>query len=255
MGLKEMITFVKNILVLVFSIMIVHLIYISYIHPQAAFSIELSHAQGVTLPRNIFIILKDLEQEICIILMVWGMYLMLEKIYTIIRYKHQYHVDLIETNGNFVATLQNLETLHASDKKTPLIRVLFSSVRHYLSTQNIHHTHETIRASIEDISLEHDSDNSMIRYIIWAIPSIGFIGTVRGIGQALSQADQALAGDISGMTESLGLAFNSTLVALFISLILMFFLHQLQKEQEKTLVHIQDYCEKYLLPKIRNDHS
>ena len=28
-----------------------------------------------------------------------------------------------------------------------------------------------------------DSEMSMIRYIAWAIPSIGFLGTVRGIGQ------------------------------------------------------------------------
>ncbi len=38
----------------------------------------------------------------------------------------------------------------------------------------------------------------MIRYISWAIPSIGFIGTVRGIGEALAQADKAVQGDIAG---------------------------------------------------------
>jgi biopolymer transport protein ExbB/TolQ len=87
----------------------------------------------------------------------------------------------------------------------------------------------------------------MIRYLIWAIPSIGFIGTVRGIGQALAQADKALAGDISGMTDSLGVAFNSTLVALFISIVLMFLLHQLQRLQDGLVVDTQAHCEKYLL--------
>ena len=73
-----------------------------------------------------------------------------------------------------------------------------------------------------------ESELSMIRYIIWAIPSIGFIGTVRGIGEALSQAHIAVEGDIAGMTASLGVAFNSTYVALVVSIFLMFFLHQLQ---------------------------
>ena len=90
----------------------------------------------------------------------------------------------------------------------------------------------------------------MIRYLIWAIPSIGFIGTVRGIGQALSQADLALAGDITGMTDSLGVAFNSTFVALLISIILMFLLHQLQRLQDDAVVDTQAYCEKFLLTRI-----
>jgi biopolymer transport protein ExbB/TolQ len=59
-----------------------------------------------------------------------------------------------------------------------------------------------------------DSELSMVRYISWAIPSIGFIGTVRGIGDALGQAYKAVEGDISGVTVSLGVAFNSTFVAL-----------------------------------------
>ena len=55
---------------------------------------------------------------------------------------------------------------------------------------------------------------SLIKYMSWAVPSIGFIGTVRGIGMALEKSGEAIAGDISGMTESLGLV-NSTFVALF----------------------------------------
>ena len=58
----------------------------------------------------------------------------------------------------------------------------------------------------------------MVRYITWAIPSIGFIGTVRGISLALGQAHEAVQGDILGVTLSLGVAFNSTFVALIISL-------------------------------------
>ena len=54
-------------------------------------------------------------------------------------------------------------------------------------------------------------DLTFIKYISWAIPSIGFIGTVRGIGDALSRAAEAIDGNITGMTTSLGVAFNSTL--------------------------------------------
>jgi len=104
---------------------------------------------------------------------------------------------------------------------------------------------------VEALAMRQEAENSMIRYLIWAIPSIGFIGTVRGIGEALSFADNALAGDIAGMTNSLGVAFNSTLVALLISIFLMFLFHQLQRLQDGQIVDIQAYCDQYLLARIK----
>jgi len=86
----------------------------------------------------------------------------------------------------------------------------------------------------------------MVRYIAWAIPSIGFIGTVRGIGQALGQAHKAVEGDIFGVTQSLGVAFNSTLIALLISIVLMFLLYQLQLLQERYVLDTEAYCEENL---------
>ena len=61
---------------------------------------------------------------------------------------------------------------------------------------------------------------------------------------------QNMRGDIAGMTESLGVAFNSTFVALLISIVLMFLLHQLQRLQDGMLVDTQEYCESFLLNRI-----
>ena len=79
------------------------------------------------------------------------------------------------------------------------------------------------------------------------IPSVGFIGTVRGIGEALTKADQAIKGNIQGVTDSLGLAFNSTLIALFLSIILMYFIHLLQSRQESLIIETEEYCRNQLL--------
>jgi biopolymer transport protein ExbB/TolQ len=87
----------------------------------------------------------------------------------------------------------------------------------------------------------------MVRYIAWAIPSIGFIGTVRGIGEALGQAHKAVEGDIAGVTRSLGVAFNSTLIALLISIVLMFLLHQLQLRQERLVLDTETYVDDHLI--------
>jgi biopolymer transport protein ExbB/TolQ len=80
---------------------------------------------------------------------------------------------------------------------------------------------------------------------------VGFIGTVRGIGAALAQAHQAVSGDITGVTRSLGVAFNSTFIALVISIILMFFIHQVQLMQERLTLDPESYCQRYLINKLR----
>ena len=92
-----------------------------------------------------------------------------------------------------------------------------------------------------------EAELSMIRYISWAIPSVGFIGTVRGIGEALAQADRAVQGDIAGVTQSLGVAFNSTFIALMISIFLMFLVHQLTLMQERLVFDTEAYCDDRLV--------
>jgi len=77
--------------------------------------------------------------------------------------------------------------------------------------------------------------------------TIGFIGTVRGIGAALGQAHEAVQGDISGVTASLGVAFNSTFIALVISILIMFLMYQLQLLQERLVLDSQQYCDVNLM--------
>ena len=96
-----------------------------------------------------------------------------------------------------------------------------------------------------------ESELSIIRYIAWAIPSVGFIGTVRGIGNALGQAHRAVEGDITGVTSNLGVAFNSTFIALLISIVLMFFIHQLQLMQERLALDSERYIDHWFIRRLR----
>lgn len=245
---------VKSLLALVLSIVSVHLIYIGLIRPEAGLAIEAALQAGLSAPRNLYVILKDYEQEICLILMMWGMFLIVGKSISIMKDRYLFTVDLLEGDSHLhedlKSTLTSLDSLPDKIRDTALVRTLMASLRRYLITNDVHNTSEAIESGVEALAVKQEAENSMIRYLIWAIPSIGFIGTVRGIGEALSLADKALAGDISGMTNSLGVAFNSTLVALLISIVLMFFLHQLQRLQDGLVVDTQAYCENFLLNRI-----
>ena len=249
---------IKSFIALIISVLFVHLIYIGFILPNADIAIEFAEQQGQAVPRNLFVILKDLEQEICLILMLWGTYLIVGKIIAIGKDRYLFDENLVDfsnvKNSNKIETARaardQLNTLPSEIVSTSLVQTLFVGLDRFLITKDVHHTAEAIDAQMDALVLSIEAENSMIRYLIWAIPSIGFIGTVRGIGQALSQADQALAGNIAGMTNSLGVAFNSTLVALVISIFLMLLLHQLQRIQDGLIVDIRAYCEKHIMNQI-----
>ena len=247
---------VKSFLVLIISVILVHLAYISYVRPEAELILEAARQAGQSAPRDFVIVIKDYEQEICVILMLWGSFLILSKCRKILRSKYLYTVDIVEEikGGNFDAeqVIKRLDTeLSADHSSDPLIQTLRTTLWRYAGTKNVQNLSDAIESCVEALSIRQDAENSMIRYLIWAVPSIGFIGTVRGIGEALSLADKALAGDIAGMTNSLGVAFNSTLVALLISIFLMFIFHQLQRLQDGQIVDIQSYCDQYLLARIK----
>ena len=244
----------KNLLVLVLAIIAIHLTYIGFIRPQAELAIETARQAGQSAPRDLFVILKDVEQEICLILMIWGTFLIADKCIHILKERYLFDIDLLESSAadksGLTTSLEEMEKLPERVKESPLVQTLMASLRRYLITNDVQNTSDAITASVEALGVRLEAENSMVRYLIWAIPSIGFIGTVRGIGQALSQADKALAGDIAGMTDSLGVAFTSTFVALVISIGLMFLLHQLQRLQDGLLVDTQEYCDKFLLNRI-----
>jgi len=245
---------IKNLVALLVSAITVHLAYIGFVRPQAELIMQAAREAGQSAPRDMLVILKDYEQEICIILMLWAGFLIVSKCLAILKNQYLFKVDFLEDSGengsDLKTALSNLAKLPAEIRDTPLVIALTASLRRYLITSNVQHTSDAVESSIEALAIRQEAENSMIRYLIWAIPSIGFIGTVRGIGGALAQADQALAGDISGMTNSLGLAFNSTFVALLISILLMFLLHQLLRLQDGLVVDTQAYCEKFLLKRI-----
>ena len=247
---------IKSFLILIISVILVHLAYIGYVRPEAELILEAARQAGQSGSRDLVIVIKDYEQEICIILMLWGSFLILSKCRKILRSKYLYTVDIVEEikGGDFDAeqVIKRLDKeLSAEHSSEPLIQTLRTTLWRYAGTKNVQNLSDAIESCVEALSIRQDAENSMIRYLIWAVPSIGFIGTVRGIGEALSLADKALAGDIAGMTNSLGVAFNSTLVALLISIFLMFIFHQLQRLQDGQIVDIQSYCDQYLLARIK----
>ena len=249
--------FVAQLGGLVGSIILVHLFYLVYVRPTAEGLIATAAEAGTSVPRALAIVLKDYEQEICLMLMLWAMLLIGQRIYRIIQQRYILDADILGLPSDVVPSIaeikQKLTTLNAFDteiRNTVVVKTLMSVMRRYCSTGDLQSAADACIAAADNEAARMESELSMIRYIIWAIPSIGFIGTVRGIGDALSQAQLALQGDIAGMTNSLGVAFNSTLVALLISILLMLLVHQLQGMQDSLVLETEAYCDRIFLERL-----
>jgi biopolymer transport protein ExbB/TolQ len=92
---------------------------------------------------------------------------------------------------------------------------------------------------------EIDLKYNMVRYIMWLIPSRGFIGTVIGIAMALNYAGTAAFQDpnlLNELTARLGTAFYTTLMALLLSAVLVFLMHVSQGREERALNDAGQYC-------------
>ena len=207
--------------------------------------------------RSYAVILKDTEQQICMSLLLWALLLLLEK-YLFLRgekkcLKHSFinlarGERIIPNNAlSYYRDIRKQVETKSFLRNKLLPQFLMNGLHRFHSTHSISAVSESIQQDSELSSEQMDSDLSLIRYIGWAIPSIGFIGTVRGIGEALAQAEQAIEGDISGVTNSLGLAFNSTLVALLFSIFLTFFVYMLQSSQDNLILRMGRYCQERLM--------
>ena len=251
--------FIYQLFALLIAVIVVHAVYVGAIRPSADAQLqkqaELQAAGEDFVPeRTLAVVIRDFEQEACFILLIWALAIMGYKGRRTIQEQAMLERNLIDIpDGTSVLPedareySRALESLPAQEQDYLLPRTLLSSLQRFATTGSIQAVSDTIKEQSEVESDRLDSELSMVRYIAWAIPSIGFIGTVRGIGDALGQAYKAVEGDISGVTVSLGVAFNSTFVALVLSIVIMFCLHQLQLAQERLVLDSQRYADKRLL--------
>ena len=254
--------FFFQLISLLVAIIVVHAVYVAVIRPKADAILQEQQelqTEGIAydMEKSLFVTIKDYEQETCFILMLWATAIMLFKANKLRWEKRFLNFKLIDLRDEMRIVpedtrkyTRHIQAIPAEEQEHLVPRTLLNALQRFSSAKNIRDVAQSIKETCETEGERLDSELAIIRYIVWAIPSIGFIGTVRGISQALGQAHKAVEGDIIGVTVSLGVAFNSTFIALLISLFVMFLMHQLQLMQERFVIDCQDYCEKNVIRKL-----
>ena len=248
---------------LITSVIIVHMAYVAVIRPNAEIVAQQQEYlqqtdHDYTPERSFYVVLRDFEQETCIILFLWATAIIGLKAKQTLGDRKLLDRNLLQvTEGTSILPqdarnfARPLQALSDDERVTLLPRALIAGLHRFQSTQNIQDVSTTVKDVCESEADRMETELAIVRYIAWAIPSIGFLGTVRGIGTALGQAYQAVNGDIVGVTVSLRVAFNSTFVALVVSIVLMFVLHQLQLVQDRLVLDCQTYCDERMIRHLR----
>ncbi len=106
-----------------------------------------------------------------------------------------------------------------------------------------------------------DSSYRLINGFIWAIPVLGFIGTVLGLstaiggfGATLAAAGkdmEALKASLGGITGGLSTSFETTLIALVGALIVQVRMTFLQQHESEFLDECSDYCHSHVVSRLR----
>lgn len=126
-----------------------------------------------------------------------------------------------------------------------LPRLIHRIILQFQGSRSVDQANSLLNSSLEMYLHEIDLRYNMLRYVMWLIPTLGFIGTVVGIADALGFAGSAPFDDpelLSKLTARLGVAFFTTLLALLLSAVLVFFVHIIQAREERSLNLAGQYC-------------
>jgi biopolymer transport protein ExbB/TolQ len=255
--------FLFTIVALLVSIVIVHAVYVLHVRPVAEATLQADRERMMADPnhvsqRSLEVVLKDYEQEAEVILMLWALAIMGYKAIAQRREQRALDADLLRLPEGMKILPEDtreyarqIENLPAETRELLAPRALLGALARFGATRSVQDASTVAHGICQSEADRLDSDLALLRYIAWAIPAIGFIGTVRGIGDALSQAHKAVTGDISGVTEGLGVAFNSTLIALLLSILLMFLMQQLQRVQERRVLDTETWLDQRVIRNLQ----
>ena len=154
----------------------------------------------------------------------------------------------------------HIKRLGIDPRKNFLINRILRGLEHFGIRKNHTETANMLASQSEIDATMVDSSYTIVKVFIWAIPILGFIGTVLGISTAVSGFDLESAGSIEEIQKQLGVvtgglseAFDTTLVSLIFSICVMFPASMLQKAEEDILNQVDDYCNEYLLKRLREE--
>jgi biopolymer transport protein ExbB/TolQ len=204
------------------------------------------------------------EQIACYVCFTWAGFILVSRYKEVRRQRHAFDLNLLPTDeGARILPEDARPLLRKVDQLTgrrPYI--LANLIRMALGKYAISHSgkdaSEAVRTQAEVDLGRLVTSMATVHYLAWAIPALGFLGTVRGLALSFSMAartDLEIPKFLSEATQHLNVAFDCTLIALALSLPVMFLIHSVQRDEEAVVIDSQQYCLEHLLNRLREPET
>ena len=200
------------------------------------------------------------EQIACYCCFVWGLFIFLGRYWEARRQRGAFGLELLSTEEGTRILPEDARPLQRRiDQLTALCGpfILANMIRAGLAKLALSRSsldvRETLKTQAEVDLGRLISSMATMNYLAWAIPAIGFVGTVRGLAGAFGMAgvqNLEMMEFTRQATDQLKIAFDCTLVALLLSLALMYLVHTVQRAEETLVVDAQEYCQEHLLLRL-----
>ena len=148
-------------------------------------------------------------------------------------------------------TLQRARSSPAADSF--LVGLIDQCVLQFQANHRSEQAHDLL-GSMVDLEMHRvELRYTLLRYLVWVVPTFGFIGTVVGIAGALSALQtgaDSLMDQMQPVVDNLAMAFNTTILALCLSAVLVLLLQFTQKREEDAMNASADYCLRNLINRL-----
>jgi biopolymer transport protein ExbB/TolQ len=203
------------------------------------------------------------EQIACYLCFAWAGLMLLSRYRETLRQRQAFGLEFLPTEEGARILPEDARPLsrkvEALARQRPFIlaKLVTMALAKFAITRKANDVGDVVRNQAEVEQNRLVTSMGMITYLAWAIPAIGFLGTVRGLAGGLSNfrdvppSDRAANAKLmETVTDQLGIAFDCTFVALALSVVLMYLLHVVQKAEEMLIIDCQQYCQEHLLLRL-----
>lgn len=145
--------------------------------------------------------------------------------------------------------LTELEEMPIHRQESYLGRRLIHALEFVDKTETANGLEEELKY-LSDVDAEQQQESfALTRILIWAIPMLGFLGTVIGISGALGglSVESDFNSMLSGLKEKLYVAFDTTALALTLSIVLMFAQFVVNKLETQLLNSVDETASEELI--------
>jgi hypothetical protein len=211
-------------------------------------------------PERLGRLLLGPEQIACYCCFVWAGFILLSRFLEMHRQRRAFRLALLPTDEGVRILPEDARPLQRRVEQIAvrggpyiLANMIRIALGKYAVSRSSQDVSDAIRTQAEVDLGRLVTTMSTVHYLAWAIPSLGFLGTVRGLSGGLSMAgrvNEEIGTFIDQATRHLTIAFDCTLIALVLSLALMFLLHSVQRDEEAVVMDCQQYCLEHLVNRL-----